>query len=63
MRIIDVEVDTNYISIVFDRILDDGFEIDIITEGLTITFIFRCILRELIQEIGDSLYVIGVSCK
>ena len=63
MRIIDVEVDTNYISIVFDRILDDGFEIDIITEGLTITFIFRCILRELIQEVGDSLYVIGVSCK
>ena len=63
MYIIDVEVYANYISIVFDCILKDGFEIFIIPEGLTITFLFCCVHMTLIQEVGDPKYVMGVSCK
>ena len=51
--IIDVEADTNYISIVFDCILEDEFEIFIIPEGLTIIFLVCCVHRTLIQEVGD----------
>ena len=50
----DVEVDVNYIYIVFDCILEDGFEIFIITEGLNINFLVYCVNRTLIQEVGDS---------
>ena len=53
----------NFISIVFDCILDDGFENFIITEGLTITFLVCCVCMAPIQEVGDSYYVVGFRCK
>ena len=63
MYIIDVEVDVNYISIVFDFIPEYGFEIIIIPECITITFLVCCVHRILIQYVGDSYYVVGVSFK
>ena len=63
MQIIDVELDANSISIVFDRSLEYGFEIFIIPEGLTITFLACCLHRALIQEVDYSLYAVGGSCK
>ena len=54
VHISDVEVDANYISIVFDFIFEDIFEIFIIPEGLTITFLVCCVHRKLVQEVGDS---------
>ena len=53
MWIINVEVDVNYISIVFDCIFQGGFEFFIIPESLTITFLVCCVHRILIQEVGD----------
>ena len=52
MYIIDVYVDVNSIYIVFDRIIKDGHEIFIVPEGLAIIFIFCCVHRTLIQEVG-----------
>ena len=42
----------NSIYIVFGRILDDGFEIFVVPEGPTITFLVCCVHRRLIQYIG-----------
>ena len=49
VQMIDVEVDANYISIVFDCIIKYGFENFIITEGLTANFLLCCINSTLIQ--------------
>ena len=38
----------------FDRILENRFEMFIIPEGLTITFIVCCLHRTLIQEVVNS---------
>ena len=63
MQIIDVDVDANSVSIVFDCILEDGFEKCIIHKGLTITVLVYCLHMTLIQEFGDSQYAVGVISK
>ena len=52
MHIIDVEVDPNYISIIFDCILTNIFEIAIIPEGMNITFLVCFLHWRLIKEVG-----------
>ena len=47
------QVDSNFISLVFDRRLEYGFELFIIPEGLTIKLLVRCAHREIIQEVDD----------
>ena len=63
MQTIDVEVDKKCIYIIFNRSLENGFEIVIITQGIIITFLVCCVHMEFIQEVGYQLYVIGDSCK
>ena len=52
VNIIDVEIDVNYIFIVFDHIFEDRFEILITPEGLTITLPVCYVHITLIQEVG-----------
>ena len=54
MNMVNVELDGNYISIVFECILEDGFKIFIIPEGLNIILLVCCVDQTLIQEVGDS---------
>ena len=63
VQIIDVEVNENSISIVFDRSLGGGFGNYFISEGLTITFLVHFVHRALSQEVDYFLYVVGFSCK
>ena len=63
MQIIDVEVDASSVSIIFDRSVEDEFEIIIITVNLTITFLVRFVHRSTNQEVDVSLYAYFVSFK
>ena len=54
MYIIDVEVNSNSTSIVFDCILEYEFGFFIIPEGLNIIVLVYCLHSKILQEVGDS---------
>ena len=62
--IMGVEADVNYIFIVFDRILENRFEIFVIPEGLTITFLFCWVDRTLIKRfVVFSISLVSVASE
>ena len=48
------EMSSNTSGLIFYCILEDGFEISIIPEVLTIAFLVCCVHKRLIQEVCDS---------